>query len=139
MSKIRSLPCRNPHAAFVVRVQARKPRTAQKEAEVGDFVLVYRGGSMPETEAEQAKVKDAWTQWFGQLGGALKDGGNPFTPQAKTISSDGSVADGGTSPPASGYSIITSDSLDEATNLAKGCPVLGGGASIEIYETFPVM
>ena len=104
-----------------------------------DFLLVYRGGSMPETEEDQAKVMDAWTQWFGQLGGALKDGGNPFTPQAKTISADGSVADGATSPPASGYSIITADSLDEATNLAKGCPVLAGGASIEIHETFPVM
>jgi hypothetical protein len=101
--------------------------------------MVYRGGSMPETEEEQAKVMDAWTQWFGQLGGALKDGGNPFTPAAKTIAGDGSVSDDATQPPATGYSILTADSLDEAVNLAKGCPVLGGGASIEVYETFPVM
>lgn len=106
---------------------------------MADFLLVYRGGSMPETEDEQAKVMDAWTQWFGQLGGALKDGGNPFTPASKTIAGDGSVSDTTSSPPATGYSIITADSLDEAVKLSKGCPVLGGGASVEVYETFPVM
>jgi hypothetical protein len=113
--------------------------TAREEAAVSDFLLVYRGGSMPEGEEEQAKVMQAWTQWFGDLGGALKDGGNPFTPASRTIAGDGSVSDGATQPPATGYSIITAGSLDEAETLAKGCPVLGGGASIEIYETFDVM
>lgn len=40
---------------------------------------------------------------------------------------------------ASGYSIVTADSLDEAVGKAKGCPVLQGGASITVYETFAVM
>ena len=40
---------------------------------------------------------------------------------------------------ASGYSIVTADSLDEAVDKAKGCPVLQGGASITVYETFEVM
>ena len=106
---------------------------------MADFLLVYRGGSMPETEEERATVMDAWTAWFGELGGALKDGGNPFTPVSKTIASDGSVSDTDDSPPATGYSIITADSLDDALGLAKGCPVLQGGASVEIHETFPVM
>jgi hypothetical protein len=120
-------------------MHARTPRFAREEADVTDFLLVYRGGSMPETQEEQAKVMDAWTQWFGQLGGALKDGGNPFTPQSKTISGDGSVSDTAGATAATGYSILSADSLDEAVGLAKGCPVLQGGASIEVYETFPVM
>ncbi len=106
---------------------------------MADFLLVYRGGSMPETEEEQAKVMDAWTSWFGQLGGALKDGGNPFTPESRTVSGDGSISATTTTPPATGYSIVEADSLDAAVDLAKGCPVLGGGASVEVYETFPVM
>ena len=76
-----------------------------------DFLLVYRGGGMPETEAEQARVMDAWTAWFGELGPALKDGGNPFTPVSKTIAGDGSVSDTAAAPPATGYSIITAESL----------------------------
>jgi hypothetical protein len=106
---------------------------------VADFVLIYRGGSMPETEEEQGKVMDAWTAWFGDLGGALKDGGNPFTPDSKSIAADGSVSDTSVSPPATGYTIISAGSLDEALGLAKGCPVLQGGAGIDVYETFPVM
>jgi hypothetical protein len=105
---------------------------------VADYLLLYSGGGMPETEEEQARVMKAWTDWFAQLGGALKDDGNPFTPAAKTISADGSVRDGGVTA-ATGYSVITADSLDAAVDLAKGCPVFLGGASVSVYETFEVM
>ena len=37
------------------------------------------------------------------------------------------------------YSIISADSLDAAVDLAKGCPVLQGGATTTVYETFAVM
>jgi hypothetical protein len=102
-----------------------------------DYLLLYSGGSMPETEEEQKTVMEAWNAWMGQLGSSLKDGGNPFTPASKTISADGSVGDGGGS--ASGYSILSADSMDAATDMAKGCPVLQGGAQITVYETFSVM
>jgi hypothetical protein len=102
-----------------------------------DYLLLYAGGSMPESDEEQAAVLKAWNDWMESLGGGLKDGGNPFTPASKTIAADGSVSDGAGS--ASGYSIISADSLDAAVEAAKGCPVLQGGASIAVYETFAVM
>ncbi len=102
-----------------------------------DHLLLCGGGAMPETEEEQKTVMEAWNVWMGQLGSSLKDGGNPFTPATKTISADGSVSDGGGT--ASGYSIVSADSLDAATEMAKGCPVLQGGAQITVYETFAVM
>ena len=102
------------------------------------YLLVYHGGSMPEGEEAQAKVMAAWGTWFQTLGSALADGGNPVS-QTKTIGSGGAVSDGGGANPATGYSLIEADSLDAAVNLAKGCPVLGGGASIEVAETFNVM
>ena len=105
---------------------------------MANFVLLYSGGSMPETQAEQAEVMQAWGAWFGQLGSALVDGGNPFTPVAKRIATNGSVSDAPAGA-ASGYSIIKADSLDAAVALAKACPVLLGGAQITVFETFPVM
>ena len=102
-----------------------------------DYLLLYSGGRMPEGEEEQATVMKAWDEWMHSLGDGLKDGGNPFTPTAKTIAADGSVSDGTGS--ASGYSIIKADSLDAAVAAAKGCPVLQGGAQISVYETFAVM
>lgn len=106
---------------------------------MADYVLLYSGGSMPESEAEQAAVMEAWGAWFGGLGAAMKDGGNPFTPMAKSIATNGAVSDGPVGTMASGYSIIKADSLDAAVEMAKGCPVLQGGAQISVYETFEVM
>ena len=77
--------------------------------------------------------------WFGKLGSALSDGGNPFTPNAKTIAPDGKVSNGSGGPMPSGYSVIKADLLDAAVALAKGCPVLKGGATIMVFETFNAM
>jgi hypothetical protein len=104
---------------------------------MADFVLLYSGGSMPETEEEQAQVMKLWDAWFAEIGSALKDGGNPFTPAAKTVAADGSVGDA--KPQYTGYSIVTAGSLDEATKIAKGSPVLQGGATVTVHETFEVM
>jgi hypothetical protein len=101
------------------------------------YLLLFSGGSMPEGEAAQAQVMKAWEGWFTELGSAVTDQGNPFTPGAKKISSGGSVSD--TPASASGYSVIEADSLDQATKLAGGCPVLQGGADITVFETFEVM
>ena len=106
---------------------------------MANFLLLYSGGSMPEGQAEVAQVMQAWEGWFGEIGSDVVDGGNPFTPQAKTIASNGAVSDGPVGTMASGYSIIKADSLDAAVAVAKRCPVTQGGAKITVYETFPVM
>jgi hypothetical protein len=104
---------------------------------MANYLLVYHGGSMPEGEAEAAKVTAAWDAWFHQIGDALVDGGNPAS-ATKVLSADGSVADGGPTSP-TGYTIIKAGSHDAAVDLARGCPVLAGGAMIEVVETMDVM
>ena len=106
---------------------------------MANFLLLYTGGSMPEGQAEIAQVMQAWQSWFGEVGSNLVDAGNPFTPQAKSIASDGNVSDGAVGTQASGYSVIKADSLDAAVAVARRCPVTQGGAKITVYETFPVM
>ena len=103
---------------------------------MANYVLVYHGGAMPESPEESAKVMVAWTAWFARLGDALVDGGNPAS-KTRRIGADGSVSDDASGP--SGYSILRADSLDAAVDLAKGCPVLAGGASIQVVETFAAM
>ncbi|HVH62680.1 MAG TPA: hypothetical protein VNA65_03665 [Candidatus Dormibacteraeota bacterium] len=49
------------------------------------------------------------------------------------------MAKGAIGQRASGYSIVEASSIDAATKLAKGCPVIKGGAQIAVYETFNVM
>jgi hypothetical protein len=106
---------------------------------MANYLLLYHGGKMPESEAEQKAVIDDWTAWYNKLGGAVVDPGNPFTPMAKNISSNGKITDGPAGSMASGYTVIKADSLDAAAALAKSCPVLKGGAQISLFETFNVM
>lgn len=105
---------------------------------MAEYVLLYSGGGMPETEEEKAQALKAWQDWLSEVGDAVKDEGNPFAPAAKTIDAGGAVADASGSLH-SGYSIVKAGSLDEATTIAKGSPVLQGGGSVTIYETFEVM
>jgi hypothetical protein len=104
---------------------------------MGRYLLLYEGGTMPETEEARAAAMQAWDQWFHQIGDAVVDAGNPFTPASNRIGPDGSIGSGAGA--GSGYSILEADSLATATDLAKGCPVLAGGASIAVYETFEAM
>jgi hypothetical protein len=103
---------------------------------MANYLLTYYGGGMPETPEENAKVTQAWTAWFGVLGEAVVDGGNP-TSQSRAISPDGSVMDATMAP--TGYSIIKAENLDAAVRAAKGCPVLADGATVVVSETFAAM
>ena len=77
---------------------------------------------------------DAWGKWFGSLGSAVIDGGNPVGPSS-TVTSDGSLVPGGGSNPASGYSLIESSSLADAHQKAAGCPLLKAGGRIEVAQS----
>jgi hypothetical protein len=106
---------------------------------MANYLLLYSGGEMPQSEAEQQEVINEWTAWMGMLGSDLVDGGNPFTPMVKHMGSDGHVGDGPEGSMASGYSVIKADSLDAAVRKAQSCPVIKGGATITVYETFNAM
>jgi hypothetical protein len=106
---------------------------------MSNFLLVFTGGGMPESEEEQAKVMKAWEDWYLELGDAVVDPGNPTGPEAKTIVPGGSVSDGPDGTMATGYSILKADSMDNAVSLAKGCPMLDGGGNITVYEIVPAM
>jgi hypothetical protein len=104
-----------------------------------NYVILYSGGSMPESESEQKAVMQAWEDWYSRIGNALVDAGNPFGPRAKSITSDGMIKDDSDGCMPSGYSIIQADSIDSAVMLAQTCPILRDGAKVSVYETFNAM
>ena len=103
---------------------------------MGDYVLIYVGGEQPASELEGQAVMDAWMAWFGTLGEAVVDGGNPFGP-SMSIAPDGTTAPGSGSG-ATGYSILRADDLSAATALASGCPHLQAGGTVEVHEVFAI-
>ncbi len=98
------------------------------------YVLTYHGGSgMAEDPVEHEKQMAAWGAWFGQIGSDLVAEGNPFAAN-RTVHADGSIGDGGPAAEMGGYSVIKADDFDAALALAKGCPVLAGGGSVQVSE-----
>jgi hypothetical protein len=97
------------------------------------YLFVYHDGKKAESEEDLAKGLDAWGKWFGSMGAAVIDGGNPVG-ESSTVNADGSVSNNGGANPASGYSLIEAADLDDALAKAKGCPILESGGSIEVAE-----
>ncbi len=73
-----------------------------------------------------------WKAWVGGLGDAVVNPGTPLG-KSRIVSSDG-VSDDGGSNPLNGFSIVKADSMDAALEMAKGCPFLGIGGTIEVAE-----
>ena len=97
------------------------------------YVFAYSGGKgVAIDEAERNAQYAQWGQWFTELGSAVVDGG-AATGTAKTVGPGGLVSDGG-SRGLTGYTVVSADSLDSAVELAKGCPVLEIGGTVDVYE-----
>ena len=96
------------------------------------FVFAFHGGGMPETPEEGEKVMAAWGAWMGGLGAALVNGGAAVG-KSKTVHA-GSVDDDGGANPISGYSVVEAADMDAALVMAKGCPILQAGGSVEVAQ-----
>ena len=99
------------------------------------FVYLYRGVQMEETPEAQEQAMQAWGAWFGKLGAAVTDMGNPFSASATV--GPGGATNGGSSN-VGGYSVVTADSLADATAKVAGCPALEAGGIVEVYEAIPM-
>ena len=87
---------------------------------MANYLLVYHGGGEMSSDPEvQAKSMQDWTNWFSGIGAAVVDGGNPVS-RNWTVNKDGTTEDGGANP-ASGYSVVTADSMQAALEMAVGC------------------
>jgi hypothetical protein len=102
------------------------------------FVFLAIGGDGAKSEAEQAALGKAMGEWMNSFGSAIVDMGNPFMPNAKSISTDGTISDGPIGPLATGYMIVEAGSLDEATKMAKVFPGLKYGTQLTVYEAVDV-
>ena len=113
---------------------------------MNEFVFLYRGamsnGTKPSPEQMEAIMK-RWQTWFAKLGeeGKLKEWGAPLQGEGRVVAAGGVITDG---PFAEGkeviggYSIIKAEDLAEAAALAKGCPALETGGSVEVRPVAPM-
>lgn len=96
------------------------------------YVIVYLGGNQPSSPEEGKQHFSKYMDWLSSLGDAAISPANPLK-NTNTVNSDGTVTSGGTTS-MSGYTIIEANSMDAALSIAKACPFLDIGGSLEVSE-----
>lgn len=105
------------------------------------FLFVYRNNVEAESRQpspeEMQQAMAAWGEWFQKLGSAIIDGGDGLLPNGKRVASNGAITDGPfieAKELVGGYSIVEADSIDKASQFAKGCPILTHGGNVEVRQ-----
>jgi hypothetical protein len=107
-----------------------------------DFLFVFRAdySNRPKSSPEemQASMK-MWMDWIGGIAaqGKLTNAGNSLAGAGKVVKGDNTITDGPfmeIKEVLGGYTIVHADSLDEAAELAKGCPIFAVGGTVEVRE-----
>jgi hypothetical protein len=96
------------------------------------YVIIYLGGEQPSDPEEGKKHFAKYMEWLASIGDAAISPMNPLK-DTSTVNADGTVKSGGATA-MSGYTILEADSMEAALEIAKACPFLELGGSLEVSE-----
>ncbi len=96
------------------------------------YVIVYLGGNQPSSPEEGKQHFSKYMDWLSSLGDSAVSPANPLK-NTNTVNPDGTVTAGGAAS-MSGYTIIEANSMEAALSVAKACPFLDIGGSLEVSE-----
>lgn len=105
---------------------------------MSEFTIVYRGRDTTASPEQTQKILEKWRAWFADLEakGQLKDLGHPLEDTGKWVVGRQKTVNDGPYAEAKdvigGFSIIEAKDLAHATEMAKGCPILEDGGSVEV-------
>ena len=96
------------------------------------YMITYLGGDQPSSPEEGKQHFSKYMDWLSSLGDSAVSPANPLK-DTSTVNSDGTVTTGSTTS-MSGFTIIETDSMEAALLIAKACPFLDIGGSLEVSE-----
>ena len=99
---------------------------------MSQYIITYLGGDQPSSPEEGEQHMLEYRAWLSSLGDSAVSPANPLK-DTSTLNSDGTVTTGSTTS-MSGFTIIEADSMEAALLIAKACPFLDIGGSIEVSE-----
>ena len=96
------------------------------------YCITYLGGDKPSSPEAGKQQMSKYMDWLSSLGNSAISPANPLK-DTSTVNSDGSVTSGSKTS-MSGFTIIEADSMEAALSIAKSCPFLEIGGSLEVSE-----
>jgi hypothetical protein len=107
--------------------------------QTGEYMLLFRGEHWDKVNSpeELKQMMDKVKAWFERLQqeGRVK-AGQPLAPVGRLVSgSNRTIADGPfteSKEVVGGYLLVQAESLEEAVNIAKSCPTLDCGITVEV-------
>jgi len=110
-----------------------------------EFVLLFRmditNQEAQPTQKQMEIYMEQWMIWINDIANnnQLAGGGNHFSKQGRVLQSNNEIIESpyiANDNAIAGYIIVLAQNLDEATTIAKQCPILkGNNTSVEIRET----
>ena len=108
---------------------------------MADFIYLFRGAQPQGSPEQMQREMQKWRVWIDELGkkGQYK-AGEPLDRTGKVVSGKQKVITDGPYTEAKdlvgGYLLVAAESLADAAELAKGCPIFENGGLVEVR---PVM
>ena len=99
---------------------------------MSQYLISYIGGNQPSSPEEGKQHFAKYKDWLASIADSAISPANPLK-NTQTVNPDGSVTEGGSSA-MSGYTIVETDSMELAIEMAKACPFLDLGGSLEVSE-----
>ena len=99
---------------------------------MAQYIITYLGGDQPSSPEEGKQHFAKYKEWLSSLGDSAVSPANPLK-NTSTVNADGTVTSGSTTS-MPGYTIIEADSMETALDIARACPFLEIGGSLEISE-----
>ncbi len=99
---------------------------------MSQYMITYLGGNQPATPEEGKQHFAKYKLWLSSLGDAVVSPANPLK-DTSTVHADGSVTSGGAST-MSGFTVVEAKTMEAALAIAKNCPFLEIGGSLEVSE-----
>lgn len=102
------------------------------------FTFLYRGREISPSPEQMQKTTEKWLAWFKDLRekGHIRDMGHPLEDSGKVVAGKSKVVQDGPFAEAkdviAGFTIVEATSLEQAAELASGCPILEAGGSVEV-------
>jgi hypothetical protein len=114
---------------------------------MNEFLLIFRRDiqpaiNQPSPEVMQKMMK-AWQNWMGSIAAQNKlvNSGNRLSDDGKVVKPGAVITNGPyveMKEAIGGYIIIRADSLQEAAEISKGCPILTIGGNVEVRTIVPM-